>query len=473
MRCAILTLVLVTAGTIFACKPETPEPAPPLPPHDGVTLIQPGVPPYQALRYHLTRGTRTTSRLICDLDVKNDGHSGPMPALVVDLDTTVEDILADGSAKLRVTVVRTSIRDRPGSPVSSDMVLAQATAMQGIVFTETLAPDGQLADPHVEAASSVPDSAREQLDRLSKSLAQVAMRMPSEPVGIGATWRERRTLPDGGIRAVSETLYTLTSFTGDVMTYTNVGLSTGAPQTIEQDGMKVEVTNTHGHSQAKGSVDLSRYAFDVASTSSFATAMNVVAPQGTPGAGPSTVEITMAIHVMPAEGPRPPDDPGARSSQPPDAITAANGQSAGAITAGNGQPPGAITADHGQPPTANAAANDHPTPAITAGEGQPPAANAAGTTQPAATAGNAQGSTPTVGRPPQTPPAREGPPAASAATISGITAAANRPAPGPSPPPSASGTTSPPTNGVARHGIITVLRRWKRRGQLIAPHRTR
>jgi hypothetical protein len=448
MRCAILTLALVTAGTIFACKAGKPEPAPPLPPHDGVTLIQPGAPPYQALRYHLTRGTRTTSRLVCDLDVKNDGQRGPMPALVVDLDTTVEDILADGSAKLRVTVVRTSIRDRPGSRVSSDMVLAQATAMQGIVFTETLAPDGQLADPHVEAAASVPDSAREQLDRLSKSLAQVAMRMPSEPVGIGATWRERRTLPDGGIRAVSETLYTLTSFTGDTMAYTSVGLSTGAPQTIEQDGMKVEVTNTRGHSQAKGSVDLSRYAFDVASTSSFATAMNVVAPEGTPGAGPSTVEITMAIHVMPAEGPRPPDDPGAPSSQPPDAITAANGQPPGAIISGTGQPQGAITAGIGQPLTSNAAGNGKPPAAVTAGEGQPPAANAAGNTPPpTTTAGNAQGSTPTVARPPQTPTAREEPPSASAATASGITAAPNRPAPGAAPPPSASGTTSPQPTG--------------------------
>lgn len=418
MRCAILTLVLVTAGTLIACNAETPAPAPALPPHDGMTLIHPGAPPYQPLRYHLSRGTRTTSQLVCDLEVKNDGQSGPMPALVVDLDTTVEDILADGSAKLRITVVRTSVRDRPGSPVPSDMVLAQATAMQGIVFTETLAPDGQLADPHVEAAASVPDSAREQLDRLNKSLAQVAMRMPAEPVGIGAIWRERRTLPDGGIRAVSETFYTLTSFTGDTMAYTSVGLSTGAPQTIEQDGMKVEVTNTRGHSQAKGSVDLSRYAFDVASTSSFATAMNVVAPQGTPGAGPSTVEITMAIHVMPAEGPRPPDDPGAPSSQSPDAITAANGH-----------PPGAITAGNGQPPTANAAGN-----------GPPPTENAAGNTPPT-TAGNAQRSAPTAASPSQPPPAR---PAASAATASAITAAPNRPAPSAAPAPS-SGTTAPPS----------------------------
>src|SRR5204863_5323668 len=127
----------------------------------------------------------------------------------------------------------------------------QATAMHGVVIAETVAPDGQLVESHVEAAASVPDHAREQLDRLTRSLAQVAMRMPSEPVGIGATWRERRTLPEGGIRAVSETLYTLTSITPSTLAYTSLGLSSGSPQTIEQARLTFEATNTRRHSPAQ------------------------------------------------------------------------------------------------------------------------------------------------------------------------------------------------------------------------------
>jgi hypothetical protein len=318
MRCAPLTLALVTFATVAACKDESPLPAATPPPHDGVTLIQRGAPPYQPLRYRLTRGARTISQLVCDFAVKNDGESGPMPVLVVDLDTSVEEVLPDGNARLRLTVTQTSVRDRAGSPVASDMVVAQATAMHGVVIAETVAPDGQLIESHVEAAASVPDPVREQLDRLTRSLAQVAMRMPSEPVGVGAMWRERRTLPEGGIRAVSETLYTLTSITPTTLAYTSVGLSSGEPQTIEQEGLKVEVTDTRGHSQAQGTVDLARYAFDVTSSSTFATAMNIIAPAGTPGAGRSTVEITMAIHVAPI-GDSKPLDPNA---QPSGVITA-------------------------------------------------------------------------------------------------------------------------------------------------------
>jgi hypothetical protein len=346
MRCVTLTL-LVAVCTLVACKAEPQEP-PPQPPHDGVTLVHRGVPPYQPLRYHLARGTHTASELICDLEVNNDGDSGPMPALVVALDTAVEDVLADGSAKLRITVVRTTVRDRAGSPVASDVVQAQAAAMQGIVITQTLAPDGQLTDSRVEAAATVPESMRDQLDRLSRSLSQVAMRMPTESVGVGAIWRERRTLPEGGIRATSETLYSLTSLTGSTLAYTSLGLSSGPPHTIEQDGMKVEVTDTRGHSEAKGSVDLSRYAFDVTSTSTFATAMNVIAPEGTPGAGPSTVEITMAIRVASA-APSIASAPAADSAAP-DAITSA------APAAGKAAPNAATATPEAAPPPAAASA---------------------------------------------------------------------------------------------------------------------
>jgi hypothetical protein len=299
MRCTILTLL-----TLTACQDKKPAPPPPPPPpHDGVTLVQPGTAPFQAVRYHLTRGTSTASALVWDFTASNDGQRSPMPTLVVELETVVADVLPDGSARLQITITRTRVRDQAGSSVGSDLVREEAAAMQGVIITETLAPDGKLSESHVDAAS-LPDNVRARLDNLSRSLEQAAMQLPAEPVGIGATWRERKSLPAGGIRAVSETTYTLTSLTSDKIAYTGVGLATGVPQTIEQDGIKVEVTNTHGQSQTTGAVDLTRYAPEVTSTSTFTTAMNVVAPTQPAGAGPSTVEITMAIRVTPLDATR-------------------------------------------------------------------------------------------------------------------------------------------------------------------------
>jgi len=76
MRCTIFSLV-----ALIACQDKKLEPPPP-PPSDGVTLLQPGAEPRQALRYHLTRGTKTTSERTYDGDVENDGQGGPAPTLI-------------------------------------------------------------------------------------------------------------------------------------------------------------------------------------------------------------------------------------------------------------------------------------------------------------------------------------------------------------------------------------------------------
>jgi hypothetical protein len=326
---------LLTVAILIACKDRRPEQPPPAPlPHDGVTLIQPGAAPLQVLRYHLTKGATTTSEVVYDFDARSEDRAaippsaqgegpgtgsgqpsaaaaaqatapsssegGPAPTLIVTLETAVEDVLPDGTAKLRVTVVKTRVRDQPGNLPAGDVLRGQAAAADGVVFTETLSPDGKVSGARVEAAANLPAKVRERLDGLIQGLEQVAMQLPSEPIGIGATWRERKPLPAGGIRAMTETTYALTSLTGTTASYTGTGRSTGDAQIVEQDGMKVAVTNPRGHSETKGTLDLAQYTAEVTSKSSFTAEMNVDAPAGTPGAGSSMIEVTVGIQMMPA-----------------------------------------------------------------------------------------------------------------------------------------------------------------------------
>lgn len=296
MRRAYLTLV----GLIACHDKAAPPPPPPPPPQDGVVLIQPGVPPRQTLRYQLTRGATIKSRMVCDVDVKSSELGAPMPSQVLELETVVEDVLASGDARLRITVIDAGIRDRPGA-TSTDVVRAQTAALRSVVITETLAPDGKISDARVDAGAS-PDPLHRELDSLLQNLARVATRLPAEPVGVGATWRERRTLPEGGIRAVSEITYTLTSHAGTTIGFTTAAQASGPPQTVEQDGEKVEVTDTRGHAEASGSLDLSRYALELTTSSAFATTMALAAPDAGHGADRSTIEITIAIRMTSAQG---------------------------------------------------------------------------------------------------------------------------------------------------------------------------
>lgn len=318
-----MRFVYLTLGCLIACKdkpvappssgsappPQSVAAAHPSPQQDGITLVSPGSAPLHVLRYRLTKGAKASSELVYDVTIKSDGEGGPSPSLVVDLETTVEDVLADGSAMLRIAVTHATARGQPGTPAATELARKQAVAMQGVVLGETLAPDGKPSNVHVEAGPTVGDSARAQLDGLLESLAHVSTQLPAEPVGVGATWQARRTLPPGGIRAVSETVYTVTAVTGDSFAFTSTGQMSGGSQVIERDGVKVEVTNTRGHAEAKGSVDLVRYALDVAASSVFTATMNALVPKDTPGAGASTIEISTATRMMPIAAPVSPAEP--------------------------------------------------------------------------------------------------------------------------------------------------------------------
>jgi hypothetical protein len=295
MRRASLTLVV-----LMACHDKPIEPPPPPPPQDGVVLIQPGVPPLEVLRYRLARGATIKSQLVSDVDVKSPELAAAMPSQVIELETVVEDVLASGDARLRITVTAADLRDRPGAPVT-DAVRAQTVALRGVVITETLAPDGKISDARV-VAGAAPDKLQHELEGLLQNLARVATRLPAEPVGSGATWRERRTLPEGGVRAVTEIIYTLASRAGTTIAFTSAGQSSGPPQTVEQDGEKVEVTDTHGHSEASGSLDLSRNALALTATSAFSTTMAVVAAGSAHGAERSTIEIAIALRIRSDQG---------------------------------------------------------------------------------------------------------------------------------------------------------------------------
>jgi hypothetical protein len=339
-----------------------------------VTLVQPGTAPRQTLRYHLTKGTRVTSQLECDADIKSSELGGTMPTQIVALETVVDDVLPDGAAKLRITVIDAGIRERPGAEAVGDVMRAQTVAMRGVVISETLAPDGNISEARVEAGATS-DKLHRELDGLLRNLEHVATRLPAEPVGVGAMWRERRTLPEGGVRAVSEITYTLASLDGTTVGYHSIGESIGEPQTVEQDGTKLEVTDTHGRTSASGTVDLARYAPDLAASSTFATTMKVIAPSPGSGDGRSTIEIAMAIRMTsehPITAAAPPSGEPSTAPAPP----AETGGSNSALPAATAPPP--------------AGSNNPPSTATnTAGAGNPPstATNTAGAGSPHEAAG--------------------------------------------------------------------------------------
>lgn len=190
-----------------------------------ITLVDPGEAPRAPLRRSFTPG-RTGSfqlEMVSELHQKaNDLElpSQPMPQSRIELHTKVLRTNEDGSASVRFTVADASIvggtENADGEPTGIDPALADAArrdlgAIQGTEITYAVSPRGVISNPGVILKREEPlgRSADLQLQQLQRTLEQIVVPLPEEPVGLGARWRVSTPIDLGGISATRSIEYQL------------------------------------------------------------------------------------------------------------------------------------------------------------------------------------------------------------------------------------------------------------------------
>jgi hypothetical protein len=250
-------LSIAAAIVLVACGKEAPPAATPSP--DGVKVPVAGAEPRVLLRYHVAKGTTSQVELALDVDIDASGQGGPLPTLVMTSEIVADEVLPDGSTKVRTTITEVTARDRPNSPVTADQMAEQTALMRGLVLRGTLAPSGTLRDLQVDTSGKVlPPGLTAQLDTLSKSFEQVAMPLPATPVGVGASWIHSKTFDQSGMVMTTTTTFTLTALAGDTLTFESATLVSGKDQSVTQGGQTIDLKNISGKGSGKGTVDLSR-----------------------------------------------------------------------------------------------------------------------------------------------------------------------------------------------------------------------
>jgi hypothetical protein len=256
----LLAAQLVAAWLLAACRGAPPAPPPPEP--DGLELISLGVLPRAPLRYALAKGT--TTKLAIDLT--EQAHAGELgdrsPPLHVELDVAVEDVLSDGRMKL-VSTIRSLGAE--GTDPTAVHVGEVGAALAGLAITATLSPGGAIDD--VRAADHpgrpLPELAQVELAQLVAGFPQLAMQLPSAPVGIGATWRTKRPIgPASGLALEAVTSIALVGRHGSTAAYEISSELHGADQRAVQDGTTIAVSDIAGSAHGRGTVDLARLAID-------------------------------------------------------------------------------------------------------------------------------------------------------------------------------------------------------------------
>lgn len=289
-----IALVIVIAG---ACKEKQAAP-PAAPPRQGIEMVHRGAMPHQPLRYQLTRGVRTAVELELDVDMVTPTFQRTMPTTVTVMEVGADEVLADGSAKVRTKILRAMARERAGAAVSLEAVNAQAAMLSGVEITGTLTPRGKVQAPRVEASAGVPPKTASGIAALVAQAEEVAMPLPEPGVGVGATWRVRRDVVELGIKMETLTEIEVTSIDGPRVGYVMRTEARGDDQHATIDGTPVDVTKIRGSGTGQGVIDLSRMV--VFGEQSVELGFDVRAMAASGSAQSSSVKMHTAKRLKPA-----------------------------------------------------------------------------------------------------------------------------------------------------------------------------
>ena len=198
MNLLSITCVIVIVGA--GCGSDKARP-PPLPPEQGIVLVNPGTEPRRLLRYWVAKGTRSLIEMEMDLDVDAGGQGGPLPTLTLVSEIVADDMTPDGLMKVRTTMLEVAARDRQGAIMPAAPMTENMQAMRGFSITGTLSARGTLHDVALDThGTKLPPALADQLGNLRRGFEQTIMPLPAEPVGVGASWRYKKTFDQNGMK---------------------------------------------------------------------------------------------------------------------------------------------------------------------------------------------------------------------------------------------------------------------------------
>lgn len=247
---------LPLAVILVACKTNQ---APPPPAPTDVAVLAPGAAPRAVVRYAVPRGATSTIELATDWTVTAGEMTSTLPTIVTSFEIACDDVAPDGTMKLHAKVVDAAAHGRADSKIDPASIASELEPLRGMVLAMSLAPDGRAARATVEAGAKAPSpQVTEQLNALAASVSQLAMSLPTAPIGVGARWRTSRTITQGGLALTAVTTVDVTSLDASGVGFTLSSQIHGADQTITQNGLSVEMKDVHGTATGKGTIALTK-----------------------------------------------------------------------------------------------------------------------------------------------------------------------------------------------------------------------
>jgi hypothetical protein len=216
--------------------------APPVAKTEPVEVLDAGAEPRQALRVAYTEGDKATVTFTSDFAVtqKSAGRTQRLdsPPIAQTLAYTVGRVTDDG-AELTIRIEAIAAKGK-GTGLTDEELRAlddELAPLVGVEATGTVTSLGELEDLSFDLPAGLSDAVKTQLTALESQLPTLGPALPSEPVGVGASWRSTSTSSAGGAEIETVTTFTATAIDEHHVAYTATIATSAAPQDVALSGL--------------------------------------------------------------------------------------------------------------------------------------------------------------------------------------------------------------------------------------------
>jgi len=225
-------------------------------PEPSVELVDAGAAPHQVLTLDYKNGTKSRVLMTTDMSIRFSGAFSQRidpPQFDTDMELSIVGIDQAGNYALmtRILDVRPTRSGRLNAQGRAFM--SEMERIKGMAIRQVMTPAGEILDSQITNRGR---ASEEQLREMDKSLSQIFMQFPVEPMGVGGKWLTKQVVESDGLKVNQEMLQTIKSIKDGKLVVESKITQRAPSQTIRKDGAKVrfEDFQTDGSSHITASL---------------------------------------------------------------------------------------------------------------------------------------------------------------------------------------------------------------------------
>ena len=199
-RATLLSSLITCCIAAFAVLPTAH--ATPSTPKAGITMLSTGKAPKRVLRYAPKQGAVERTLIEMKMTMAMGMAGGPMqampiPTITMNAKVATEKVHANGDFDHSLTFEVPTLK---GGESAMNAAMKDALAgMSGMTITQTTSSTGALKKTELNLPPNANPQLKQTMESMQKSLEQMLTYLPTEAVGVGASWKNHQPVSQNGM----------------------------------------------------------------------------------------------------------------------------------------------------------------------------------------------------------------------------------------------------------------------------------